>query len=57
MKVRLEMSLSETDLEDVGENLSKKEIKEELTTLLFEVCEEWVIHGNAPDLEFIEEVK
>jgi hypothetical protein len=49
MKIILSLDLNEKDLE---EDKSKEEIKEELKNMLFEVCEEWVLRGQEPDLEF-----
>jgi uncharacterized protein (UPF0212 family) len=52
MKIILEMEIKEEDLKEWAKNISKKEVKEELTQMLFEVCEEWVLRGTIPDLEF-----
>ena len=45
MIVKLEMELKESDV-------LTSEIKEELTQMLFEVCEDWVLRGQSPDLSF-----
>lgn len=47
MKLILKMEMSEKDLKEI----SKKEIKEELEQMLFEVCEDWVLRGQRPDLK------
>jgi hypothetical protein len=52
MKAILSVEIDENELE---EKITKEELKEELTQILFEVCEEWVLRGQEPDLEFIEE--
>lgn len=53
MKVKLEMELTFDDdvLVELGKN-TEEELKEELTQRLFEACEDWVLHGQEPDLEF-----
>ena len=57
MKAKLEIELDEPTKEKLdylnnGKQPTKKDIKEELTQMLFEVCEDWVIRGQVPDLEF-----
>lgn len=56
MKIRLEMKLPNKDFEEYfkGERAEeyKDEMKEELKQRLFEVCEDWVLKGQEPDLEF-----
>ena len=56
MKVKLEMEIKKKDYDDVGlENgPTLADVKEYLTDTLFEVCEDWVLHGKEPDLEFSE---
>ena len=57
MKVRLEVELSPEQKEwrEEDEKISDKDVKLELTQMLFEVCEDWVRHGQQPDLEYVEE--
>jgi len=60
MKVILEMELTTGNLEDlrevrVDEVITNEILKEELEQMLFEVCEEWVIRGDRPALEFKED--
>lgn len=58
MKIVLSMELDEKELtENISPKMeyTKEEIKEELTQMLFEVCEDWVIKGQVPDLEFEDE--
>lgn len=57
MKVILEMEIKKKDYDDMGldNKPTKAEVKEYLTDSLFEVCEDWVIHGQAPNLKYIED--
>ena len=53
MKIELRMELDKKEIErETGKKITKDEIEEELTQMLFEVCEEWVLRGQQPDLEF-----
>ena len=57
MKLKLEMELDEPTKEKLdylndGKEPTEKEVKEELTQMLFEVCEDWVIRSQKPNLEF-----
>lgn len=52
MKIKLEIEWIEADLGQDDKEHTQAEIKEELTQMLFEVCEEWVLRGQQPDLEF-----
>jgi len=45
MKIKLEMELEATEV-------LTEDIKEELKQMLFEVCEDWVLKGQEPDLDF-----
>ena len=59
MKVKLEMHIDNDCLkllkgryENSTRKVTIKDLKEELTQMLFEVCEDWVLHQQEPDLEF-----
>ena len=54
MKIKLELELDydESTLKELKEKITEEDYKEELTQMLFEVCEEWVLRGQQPDLEF-----
>jgi len=32
----------------------RKEVKEALEDMLYEMCEDWVLHNNKPDIVFFE---
>ena len=53
MKVTLSME-EQYQTRDTGRNdyYTEEEAKEDLTQMLFEVCEEWVLHGQLPILEW-----
>jgi len=56
MKVRLEMELKAKDVKEaLSDKVTREQIKEYLTDSLIEVCEDWVLRGQQPDLEFIED--
>jgi len=56
MKIKLEMELElddDTLIDIKGRNLiPEDELKEELTERMFHACEDWVLRGQRPDLEF-----
>lgn len=53
MRIMLSLSLDSEALEgEDGKAISEETIKEELTDMLFETCESWVLRGQMPDLEF-----
>ena len=51
MKAKLEMELKEEE-----KIIEDKDIKEELKQMMFEVCEDWAVRGQEPELIFEEEV-
>ena len=53
MKIKIELELQTLPKGKEG-SVSEKEIKENLTQNLFDVCEEWVLNGKKPNLEFCE---
>ncbi len=53
MKIKLEFEFEEMGVE-LEKEPTKKEMKETLTQSLFEICEDWVLNGQEPDLEFID---
>jgi len=58
MKIKLELSLDNGCLELLkerkGDKVTMEDMKEELTQMLFEVCEGWVLRQDEPNLEFEE---
>jgi len=52
MKIRLEFEFKEIGVE-LEKEPTEKEMKEALTQSFFEICEDWVLRGQEPDLEFI----
>ena len=56
MKIILSMEMKKSDIKEIeatmDETFNKEKIKEELKQMLFEVCEDWVIRGDEPALEF-----
>ena len=52
MKVVLSMELSEKDMKDEGLSTEEADVKENLTRMLFEVCEDWVLRAQVPSLDF-----
>jgi len=59
MKIKLEMEITKKDMEDVKltDDVSKEEFLEELKQRMFEVCEDWVLRGQEPDMEVEDERK
>ena len=56
MKVRLEIELKDKDVKEVLEDgVTTEQVREYLTDSLVEVCEDWVLRGQQPDLEFVED--
>lgn len=53
MRIKLEFEFNIED-EHISENPTTEEMKEELTQSLFEICEDWVLRGQTPELEFSE---
>ena len=57
MKISLSMELNDKqslkhETEEENYEPTKAEIKEELTQMFFEVCEDWVLRGQVPELNF-----
>ena len=67
MKIKLEMEIDNEDILnewfDEYDNLilqyglPQEKIRQYLTQNLFEICEDWVLHGGEPDFEFEDEPK
>lgn len=58
MKIILSMELKEEGINEIEElkgKITEEEIKEELKQQLFEVCEDWVVRGQEPDLDFVKD--
>jgi len=56
MKIRLELNLSDEALDIKKfdeEKVTKEDMKNILTEMLFEVCEGWVLKGETPNFEFV----
>ena len=53
MKIKLEFEFKEIGVE-LEKEPTKKEMEEALTQSLFEICEDWVLKGQEPDLEFMD---
>lgn len=51
MKIILKLDRSEYDLDEVV-NVDRATMEEELKQELFEVCEDWVLRGQEPNLKF-----
>jgi len=57
MKICLEIEIDENDYKDLfSYDNYKEDVKKLLKHLLFEVCENWVLNGDEPILEFTSEV-
>ena len=52
MKIKLEMEMEVDDYFMEENDITDKDLKEELTERLFDVCENWVINGDKPVLDF-----
>ena len=52
MKVILKLELNLKEAREFKAELTEDELKDELIQMLFEVCEEWVLRGTQPDLDF-----
>lgn len=50
MKIKLDLELNLTQAEEL--EISKENMKEELTQMFFEICEDWVLRGQKPNLEY-----
>ena len=51
-EIILRTSLGEVEEDDEEYKPTEKEMKEELTQVLFEICEDWVLRGQEPEFEF-----
>jgi len=49
-KINLSLEVDLKDLDDDG-HPTKQELEEYLKDSLFEICEDWVIRGQEPDLD------
>ena len=51
MRIKLEMVFDMSEMSDDYEKPTKEERIEYMKQTLFEVCEDWVLRGQEPDLE------
>lgn len=52
MKITLSLSVDEIKLKKENPELTEEKIKNYLYDCLFEVCEDWVLREQAPDVEY-----
>lgn len=54
MKLKLEITLSESDVKNLLQHMTMEELKESMEDEFFEMVENWVVRGDKPDLEWVE---
>ena len=61
MKAKLEIEVDNKDILnewfDDDEEVKKEKIREYLMQNLFEICEDWVLYGQEPHIDFEDEPK